>query len=50
MARYAGLYEFHRSALGRQVSHSELFAKIPSLPLVAEIALFQSLPKVHDDR
>jgi len=24
------------------------FSKTPSLPLVLEIALFQSLPKIHD--
>jgi len=29
-----------------QVLHSELFAKIPSMPLVVEIVLFQSIPKI----
>jgi len=33
------------------VSCHELFAKIPSLPIVLELArIFQALPKIHDRR
>ena len=41
VTRHSGLYEFHSCALCREVSNRELFAKITSLPLVFEIALFQ---------
>jgi len=40
VARHSGLYEFHNCALCREVSHRELVAKIPSLPLALEIAIF----------
>jgi len=33
MAGYSGLYKIHSCALRREVSHHELFAKIPSLRL-----------------
>ena len=34
----------------REVSHRQLFAKIPSLLLVIDIVLFKSLPEIHDHR
>jgi len=46
MTRHSELYEFHRCALCRKVPRREHFVKIPFLPLVLEIALFQSLPKI----
>jgi len=45
VALHSRFYEFDSSALCRQVSHRELFAKIPSLPLVVEIAFIQTLHK-----
>ena len=48
--RHSGLYEFNRSALFRDVSCPQLFAKVPPQPLVLAIALFQLLPKIHDHR
>jgi len=42
------LYEFHSCALCVEVSHDEHFAKIPFMLLILEIALFQTLPKIHD--
>jgi len=48
--RHSGLYEFNRSALCRDVSCPQLFAKFPPLLLVLAIALFQLLPKIHDHR
>jgi len=48
--RCLGLYEFHSCALCLEVSHRELFAKIPPLPLLLGMAHFQSLPEIHDHR
>jgi len=50
--RHSVLYEFHScgTVLQSVTRHRELFANIPSLPLVLEIALFQSLHKIHDHR
>jgi len=50
VAQHSGLHEVHNCALCREVSHRGLFAKIPSLSLVFEIAHFRSLPKTHDHR
>ena len=50
VARHSGLYEFHNCALCREVSHRELVAKIPSLPLALEIAIFHWLHKIHVHR
>jgi len=36
--------------LSWSVNHQELFAKIVFLQLIPQIALFQSLPKIHDHR
>ena len=44
------LYEFQSCALCREVSHRELFAKIPSLLLALFNSILQSLPKIHDHR
>ena len=37
---HSGFYEFHSCALCGEVSHHELFVKIPALPLAHDIALF----------
>jgi len=39
-------YEFHSCSLCHAASHHELISKISSLPLILEIALFQSLLKI----
>jgi len=38
---------FNSCALWREESSRERLAKIPSLPLLLSIVLFQSLPKIH---
>jgi len=48
VTRYSGLYEFHSCAFYRKVSHRELFANIPFLPLFLAIVFCQSLHKMHD--
>jgi len=50
VAKFYWVNKYHSFAPGREVSHCEHFEKIPSLPLAPAIALFQSLPKVHDYR
>ena len=50
VAQHSELYEFQSCALCRKVSHRELFAKSQFLPLALGIALFQSLPKIHDHK
>ena len=50
VARHSRLNKFHSCALRGEISRRELFAKIPSLPLVLEIAFFQSLARIHDYR
>jgi len=43
VVRHSGFHEFHSCAFCREVSN--LFAKIPSLPLERRIMFFQSIPK-----
>jgi len=47
VASRSGFYEFHSCTLCREVPHRELFSTILSLLLALEIALYQSLPKIH---
>jgi len=42
VTRDSGFYEFHSCALCREVSHRELFAKIPSLQFV--LSTFSVIP------
>jgi len=42
------LYDNHNCALCHNVSHHELFAKMPSLLLIIQIAILQILPKIHE--
>ena len=50
LGRHSRFYEFHCSALCHDVSRSEIFAKMSSLLLVLEIAVFQSINKIHEHR
>jgi len=40
VAQHSGFYAFQNCALCREVSHHELFAKIPSLPLVLHLRYY----------
>jgi len=50
VAWHSGLYGFQTCAFCHEVSHPELFAKIPSLPLVLGKVFFWSLLEVHVHR
>ena len=45
-SRHSLLYELHSCALCREVSHPELFTKIPFLPLALLIVFVMSLPRL----
>jgi len=45
---YLRLHEFHTYAPSCEASFYKILAKLPYLLLAPEIALFQSLPKIHD--
>jgi len=48
VARHAGIHKFPSCANCRGTAYREIFAKIPSLPLLLEVTLSPSLPKIYN--